>query len=224
MAVCVIFAFILHDYAVIDHDVPFAQMFFRCFWLPTYAVIPMITMRSFSEGYKNGTMDSIFSTPVACWDVVLAEFFSAYAMFVALWMCSLLPFAVVKFGAWQIFCDAAFASKFNIIGGVAFVCLVGTFFVAVGVLASSLTENQVIACMVTFFILMAVLIGGVFLASSQKMANLTPFSTYHESLSIFSQLDNFCSGVVDSRVIVFYISSCILSLCLATVAVHRKIG
>ncbi|MDR1595976.1 MAG: ABC transporter permease [Puniceicoccales bacterium] len=219
-----IFAFVLHNYTTTDYDVPFAQMFFRCFWLPTYATIPLITMRSLSEGYKNGTMQNLFSAPISHLEVVLAEFFAAYAMFILLWLSSLVPLAAVKFISNQTFADAAFASKFNIAGGLLFVGLVGMSFTAIGILASSLTENQIISSMVTFFMLMALLLGGLLLANSPKIANLRLCSTYNEGLSFFLQLDNFCNGLVDSRVVVFHLSSCALALCLTTIAVQRKLG
>ena len=73
-----IFALLLEDYTIHNQSMPFAQMFYMCFWLPTLIVVPALTMRSFSEDYKNEIIQSIFSTPISAQQVVLAKFFSAY--------------------------------------------------------------------------------------------------------------------------------------------------
>jgi ABC-2 type transport system permease protein len=180
-------------------------------------------MRSFSEEYKNGTFQSIFSIPISYSQVVLAKFFAVYIMFVLLWACSLFLFLAIGLNPGSIIREAAFASQFNISGGLLFISLVGMFFVAIGIFTSALTENQIVSCMLTFFVLLTTFIGGQFLADSSELSNLSLFGTYHESLNIFSQLDNFCNGVIDSRIIVFYLSSCALTLCFGTIAVQKKL-
>jgi ABC-2 type transport system permease protein len=97
-------------------------------------------------------------------------------------------------------------------------------FVAIGIFASSLTENQIVSCMLTFFILLTLFICGQFFANRSQISNLTLYGTYLESLNIFSQLDNFCNGVFDSRIIVFYVSTSKLIFCFSTVAVQRKLN
>jgi ABC-2 type transport system permease protein len=219
-----IFAFLLHNYIKFAQDVPFVQMFFRCFWLPTCIVVPLITMRSFSEEYKSGTLQSLFSVPISSIQIVFAKFLAAYLMFIVLWLCSLVILSAVGFDTGSLFLEVAFVAQFNMIGSISFICLIGLFFVAVGILSSVLTENQIISSMVTFFILMTCFIGGQFSANMTRISNFSFPGTYSELFNIFSQLDSFCNGVIDSRVIVFYVSSCILTLCLSTILVQRKLN
>jgi ABC-2 type transport system permease protein len=217
-----IFALLLYNYVKFEQDVPFIQMFFRCFWLPTCVIVPLMSMGSFSEEYKSGTFQSLFSTTASPGEVVLVKFSVLYLAFVALWLCSLL---VVMSADVSSFADGhAFASEFNVVGGLLFICLVSVFFIGVGVFSSSLTENQIVSCMATFFILIGVFVGGQFLANGAKISNLSLAETYRESLGIFLQLDNFCEGVIDSRVVVFYLSLGALALCLSPVAVQRKLN
>ncbi|MDR1413659.1 MAG: ABC transporter permease [Puniceicoccales bacterium] len=223
LSICAIFMLLLSGYSMEEQSVPFAQMFFRCFFLPTIVIVPLISMGSFSEEYKNGIFQSLFSVAVSQAEVVLAKFVSAYLMFMILWLSSLFLFLAVGMESKTILREAAFAMKFNISGGLLLIGLVGTFFISIGILSSSLTENQIISCMVTFFILMTLFIGGEALADNSRISNLNLFGTYSESLKIFSQVDNFCNGIVDSRTVVFYLSSSVLALCASVIAVQRKI-
>jgi ABC-2 type transport system permease protein len=219
-----LFGLTLHSYVKLENSVPFAQMFFRCFWLPTFVVVPLITMRSFSEEYGNGTLQSVFSAPIRPSQVVLAKFFAIYLSFMALWLCSLPLFLAAGFMRSSLFLELAFIAPFNVAGGLLFIALIGAFFVAIGILASSLTGNQMVAGMATFFILLAIFIGGQFLANGASLGGLTPIGGYVESIGIFFQLDNFCNGVVDTRPVVFFLSSGALALCLSTGAVQGRVG
>jgi ABC-2 type transport system permease protein len=219
-----IFIFLLRDYIKFAQDIPLVQMFCRCFWLPTCMVVPLLSMRSFSEEYKCGTFQNLFSIPVTYAEVVLAKFFATYGMFMFLWLCSLSIFLAVGSRAESVVRELAFASPFNMGGGLLFIAITGLLFIAIGIFASSLTENQIVSCMVTFFILLTLFIGGQFFADRSQITNLSLYGTYQESLNIFSQLDNFCNGVFDTRIVVFYLSTCILTLCFSTVVVQKKLN
>ncbi|MDR2603332.1 MAG: ABC transporter permease [Puniceicoccales bacterium] len=219
-----IFIFLLHDYIKFAQDIPLVQMFCRCFWLPTCVVVPLLSMRSFSEEYKSGTFQNLFSVPVTYTEVVLAKFFAVYGTFIFLWLCSLSIFVAVGARSEPIVRELAFASPFNMGGGLLFIAITGLLFVAIGIFASSLTENQIISCMVTFFILLALFIGEQFFANRSQITNLNLYGTYQEALNIFSQLDNFCNGVFDTRIVVFYLSTCVLTLCFSTLVVQRKLN
>ncbi|MDR1433200.1 MAG: ABC transporter permease [Puniceicoccales bacterium] len=219
-----IFISLLREYMVAEQDVPFVQMFFRYCWLSTCMAVALITMRSFSEEYKSCTFQSLFSVPVQLWQVVLAKFFAAYLFLLVLWLCTLPLFAAVGTSCGSALLEAAFASKFSIIGGLLFTALSGLFFIAIGIFASSLTENQMISSMVTFCILVPFFVYGHIWGNRSKFYSLDPWGTFSESLSVFSQMDDFCNGVLDSRAIVFYLSSCALALCLSAIAVQRKLN
>jgi ABC-2 type transport system permease protein len=217
------FMLILGSYTIEEASIPFAQMFFRCFFLPTIVMVPLISMGSFSEEYKSEIFQSMFSVAVSHAEVVLAKFLSSYLMFIILWLSSLILFLAVGLESKAILREAAFATRFNIAGGILFICLIGTFFVSIGIFFSSLTENQIISCLVTFFTLVAFFIVGQMLADNSKISNLSLFCSCSEPLKIFSQMDNFCSGIVDSRTVVFFLSSSVLALCASIIAVQRKI-
>jgi ABC-2 type transport system permease protein len=219
-----IFIFLLLEYSLVEQDIPFVQMFFRCCWLSMCAASALITMRSFSEEYRSGTFQSLMATPISPMEVVLSKFFAAYLLLVFLWLCTLPLLASVGINGASMFHDCAFRSAFSIAGGISFMALSGLFFVAIGIFASSLTENQVVASMVTFCILVPFFIQGHILGNGPVLSNLRLLDSFSEAVNAFSQLDNFCNGVIDSRAPVFYISSCAAALCLSSVAVHGKLN
>ncbi|MDR3143997.1 MAG: ABC transporter permease [Puniceicoccales bacterium] len=224
LSLVAIFAFLLREYTVCEQDVPFAHMFFRYCWLSMCAAAALITMRSFSEEYRSGTFQSLFSAPIAPIEAVLSKFFATYLLLISLWLCTLPLLASVGIHVGSVFYDAAFAAPFNIVGGISFMALSGLLFVAVGIFSSSLTENQVIASMATFCILVPFFINGHVLGNGSKISNFRLFDSFSEAINAFVQLDNFCSGVIDSRAVVFYVSSSVAVLCMSAVAVRRKLN
>jgi ABC-2 type transport system permease protein len=223
LSVAAIFLSLLWEYSAAEQDVPFAQSFFRYCWLSCCAAIALITMRSFPDEYKSGTLQSLFSVRVSSYSVVLAKFCTTYVWFMVLWLCASSMFAIALSGN-LIPYEAAFASEYSIAGGLLFTALTSLFFVAIGIFASSLTENQVVASVLTLCILISIFIVGHIWCQRSQIVNLTPFGAYSESLSIFAQLDNFCNGIFDSRVAVFYLSSCFLTLYLSAFAVQRRLS
>ena len=185
-----IFALLLEDYTIHNQSMPFAQMFYMCFWLPTLIVVPALTMRSFSEDYKNEIIQSVFSTPISVPQVILAKFFSAYM-------------------------------NYNIFGSSLFIAIVGMFFVSIGIFASSMSKNQLVSSMTTFFLLLVLFIGGQIFSNRTKLSNVGFLESSSGTLSIFHQLSDFCNGVFDFRIITLHISSCILILCLTCIFVKR---
>lgn len=215
-----IFALLLEDYTIHNQSMPFAQMFYMCFWLPTLIVVPALTMRSFSEDYKNEIIQSIFSTPISAQQVVLAKFFSAYIVFIIFWMAPLYFFA---FGAQNthIIDHSSFTMNYNIFGSSLFIAIVGMFFVSIGIFASSMSKNQLVSSMTTFFLLLVLFIGGQIFSNRTKLSNVGFLESSSGTLSIFHQLSDFCNGVFDFRIITLHISSCILILCLTCIFVKR---
>ena len=215
-------AFLLDNFVKFDQDVPFVHMFFRSFWLPVSIVVSLITMRTMSESYKSGYFQSLFTTPISYGSVVLSKFLSVYLFYIFLWSFAIASLVIIGDTLGTALIDQSFVGKFNVFGGLFFYFLTGLFFVAVGILASSITENQVISGMTTFFVLLLFFVGGLFLDRSQKIISWD--NSYLEPLNAFSQLDGFCAGVFDTRTIIFYLTSCVLLLFLSKMAIRLKIG
>ena len=115
------------------------------FRLATLLVLPLVTMRLFAEERKLGTIELLWTLPVRDHQLILGKFLAAWIFFLVFVACALIPFGVFYvFHPFELGPPAA---------GVLGLVLLGTAFIACGIAASTLTENQVVAAMVTYGIL-----------------------------------------------------------------------
>src|ERR1700726_3776946 len=116
------------------------------FWFAFVLIFPLITMRLFSEEFKLGTIEPLMTAPVRDLQVVLAKFFGALIFYIALWIPTLLYFAIFQ----KITNQPAAASAGAYWGSYLMLLLLGMFYTAVGCLASVLTKNQIVAAVISF--------------------------------------------------------------------------
>lgn len=156
-------------------------------------IIPMITMRAFAEEKRMGTFELIYTSPINTWSIVIGKFIgiSAFVMFLILisgfFMIPLFSYGEPDKGA-------VLTSYIGLI-------LMALAFVAAGIFASSITENQIISIIVAFGILLLFWVLG--------WVRGTLEGTLRDVLSYLSFMDhfqNFSRGVVDTRDLVYYLS------------------
>jgi ABC-2 type transport system permease protein len=180
-------------------------------------IIPLITMRLFAEERKLGTLESLLTTSVRIPELVLAKFFGALVFYVVLWLpvflyafiqSSLCPAEVVGFP------DAG-AMRAGALG----VLLVGALYVAIGLLMSSVTANQIVAAISGFAVLFGVSLSMVILAYTASNPSIRIVGQFYSS---FAHMMDFARGVVDSRTVVLYLSHTAWFLFVAVKAVEAK--
>ncbi|HEY5753085.1 MAG TPA: ABC transporter permease [Chthoniobacterales bacterium] len=191
-------------------EITVSQGFFGTifFWLPFLLIFPLITMRLFSEEFKMGTIETLMTAPISDWQVVLSKFFGALTFYIMLWLPTLIYFVVFR---WITKSDAAY-SPGSLIGGYSMILLLGMFYIAVGCFASVLTNNQIIAavvsCVTILLLFFAGIAGGFALDVNQNLRNLVDY------FSAIDHMTTFARGIIDSRPIVFYLSMTVLFLTL----------
>jgi len=167
----------------------------------------LITMRTFSEEYKLGTIESLLTAPVREWEVVLAKFAGAWTFFMILWLPMLTNVLVV----WA-FSGNHMPPAWELVGSTYFIyALIGAMFCALGVLASAMTRNQILAAITSFFATFLLLFAG--------MVSLLYYDPLMREvlggLSPLMQIYNFSNGLIDTRPIVFDLATTVLALFLA---------
>ncbi len=183
------------------------------FWLIFILIVPIITMRLFSEEQKLGTLEPLLTAPVQTWQMVFSKYFAALLFYLILYlpcMLYMLYFEKVT-GASAVGSVAALQSP-SFYGGYAMIFLIGTFFVAIGCLASAVTSNQIIAAVISFTILLIYFLLGYV----RLLANDLPPVTiqFLEYISPIEHMRNFASGLFDSRPIIYYLSFTVFALAL----------
>jgi ABC-2 type transport system permease protein len=158
-------------------------------------ILPILTMKSFSEEKKTRTEQLLLTSPVTIPSVVMGKFLASYTMFAAslvftsLYALLLLPFATLKVAV--------------VLGNVVALLLVGMVFISIGLFVSSLTENQLAAAVGTIAIILALL--GIGLISTLLPATYWARFIF-DSLSIFNRFQNFTGGYFDVAATVYYLS------------------
>ena len=162
-------------------------------------MVPMITMALFSEEKKRGTMELLLTAPITDAQVVLGKFFAAAAFFALLLACTwvemLLLFA---------YSDPAIGPMFTAYLGL---LLYGLAVVSIGMFISTLTENQIVAAVITFGLSMVLWLVDVMARGASESAK--GVLTY---LSLLSHLDDFLKGVLDTSHVIFYLSVTLVGL------------
>lgn len=167
---------------------------FEALFMIVLILIPILTMRLFSEESKTRTDQLFFSAPIRLTSVVLGKYFAALAMFAVTAAITLLYAVVVAL--------MAPASITALIGNILGLLLLGAALIAIGLFVSSLTKSQVVAAFGSF---------GLFLVLMymDSFAQFMPFdwlNTALSSLSFMTRYRNFTSGLLNIVDIVYFVS------------------
>jgi len=177
------------------------------FWLGNLIVVPLITMRSFSEEKKSGTLEALMTTPVNDRAVVMAKFLGCLTFYAILW----LPTVGYGFVLHHLGIDLQQFDWRMVAVAYLGVLLVGALFISFGLASSASTSNQLVAAMISFSMIFALLLIGL-LPYAAKATWVQETTTYFSTS--FHMLD-FSRGVIDSRALVYYLSGIALFLYLA---------
>lgn len=173
-------------------------------WLGVLMVVPVLTMRTFAEETKSGTLELLLTAPVREGEVVMAKFLGVLTIYSLMWLPTLAYFFLLnRFLPEGITLDnGAIASTY--LG----LFLTGAFALSVGILCSILTRHVLIACMSSFALLLLWFLSG-FLPAISPVPALRALT---EPFSAVLHLLEFSRGVVDTRPVVLYLASTALVL------------
>ncbi len=170
--------------------------------------IPALTMRLFSEEYRSGSYEILMTLPISHWEVVIGKFLAAFMMVLVM----LAPTLVyVVFVALTGDLDLG-----PVVGGYVGAAFLAATFCGIGLYSSSLTNNQVLAFILSVSICFFLVIVENILFFVPSF--LTPLLQY---LGAAYHFENIAKGVIDSRDLVYFISMTYVSLHLTSL-VHRE--
>jgi ABC-2 type transport system permease protein len=176
------------------------------FWFLLIILVPILTMRLFSEEYKTGTIEMLLTAPVKDGDVILSKFFGVLFFYLLLWIPSLLGLVIFQAVTHQAVPVAWIPLGFSYL----MVTLVGMLYLSIGLFASVLTRNQAVAAMISFTMIALLFFSGF-------LSYLVRDPGWREALNyIFTleQMRSFSAGLFDSRPVVFYLSGTVFFLIL----------
>jgi ABC-2 type transport system permease protein len=172
-------------------------------------VMPMITMRTYSEEKRSGTIELLLTSPVTDLEIIVGKFVGALALYGAMLLVTMLYMLILfKIGnpEWR-----------PIVAGYVGLLLMGGCFLATGLFISSLTKNQIVAGFLTFAtFLMLWIINWLGESSGPTTRDVLNY------LSITEHFDDFSRGIIDTKHLVYYVSFITFGLFLTAKSVDSE--
>lgn len=158
-------------------------------------MLPILTMKTFSEEKKIKTEQLLLTSPVSIPAMVFGKFLAAYLIFASALVFTSLYFLILT--------PYASLEVAKLLGNIIALLLVGLVFIAIGLFVSSLTENQLTAAIGSMAIILVLL--GLGIVSTLLPTNYWLRFVF-DSLSIFTRFSNFTNGIFDLASVVYYLS------------------
>lgn len=162
-------------------------------------LIPAITMRLFAEERKSGTMELLFTRPLTDMQIILGKYFSA--LFLVTF--ALIPTLIYYYSVYQLGNPPGNLDSAGIVGSYLGLILLGGFFTALGIFASAITENQIVAFIIGAFLCFLFFDGIDALASLELWGN---WGLQIEKLGVIYHYNALSRGLLDSRDILYFLS------------------
>ena len=185
-------------------------------------LIPLLTMRLFSEERKSRTEQLLLTAPVTITGMVLGKYLAAFTLFASTMVAScinffpLMSYAIAEQSTAQAGSHVGPAGA-RIVGCFIGVLLIGACFIAVGLFISSLTENQLSAAVITVAAIVVMILVGIF----NDYIGAEWLRTVLDWISVLSRFDYFAYGFFDISALLYYCSISGVFLFL-TVRIYEK--
>jgi ABC-2 type transport system permease protein len=179
-------------------------------------LIPAITMRSFAEELKMGTLDLLLTKPLTDWDIILGKFLASLAL-----VCfSLLPTLLYYYTVYRLGNPVGNIDSSGVAGSYIGLVMLAAIFCAAGVFASSVTNNQIIAFVLASFLCFFLYTG---FQSISTLPFLSAVAVVVQDMGILAHYESLSKGLIDSRDVIYFLTVCAVFLLITkTVLVSRS--
>ncbi|WP_053404448.1 gliding motility-associated ABC transporter permease subunit GldF [Persicobacter sp. CCB-QB2] len=168
-------------------------------------LIPAICMRTFAEEKKTGTLELLLTKPISDIQIIVGKFLAAWFLVII----SLIPTLIYCFSLIQLASPVGNIDSAAIVGSYFGLILLSGIFTAIGILASSLSENQIIAFITAIFLCFMMYSG------FDSISNINIWSDYSpliNQLGILSHYESMSKGLIDSRDLFYFGSVMVVAL------------
>lgn len=203
----------MHFFLLVDHfasagqqvsDQTPLQSFFGntvLLYLVLFLLVPPMTMRLFAEERRSGTIETLMTAPVSSLAVVLSKYLAAVTTYAAMWIPTGLYLVILK-QTGEIDWKAAAAAYLGVF-------VVGCGYLSLGLLMSAITKSQFLALVLTALVILVLFIAGIGEFVTRDGTTLHDICSH---VSVWAHMNDFASGVIDSRRLVFYGSLVVVPL------------
>lgn len=198
------------EFNILDYGFAYLSPFFLLApWILIF-LIPAVTMRSFSDEKKQGTLELLLTKPISHFNIVLGKYFGSLILI----LIALLPTLLYVYTVYQLGNPAGNLDMGSTWGSYFGLLFLVAAYTAIGVFASTLSDNQIVAFIASVFICFIFYVGfeGIAEFTSSNIIEQLGMSTHFKSMS---------RGVLDTRDIVYFLSVTVFFLMLTKFNINR---
>jgi ABC-2 type transport system permease protein len=173
-------------------------------------IVPILTMKSFSEEKMTGTIEFLMTTPTTHRQLVLGKYIGSYIFLVIVTLPVIFYYGIIEY--------FGYPDRGAVFAGYAGILLEGAFFTAIGILASALSSSQVVAAISSYLILFLLYFS---IALMEYFSGC--WKVIIKYFGSWSHLENFAGGLISASDIIYYLVGIILCLAWTRVSLDTKI-
>jgi len=197
-----------HGYATVEGlfiQAPFVFLF----------LIPAITMRSFSEEKKSGTLELLLTKPITDIQIIVSKFMAGFTLV----FFSLIPTLIYVFFVYTNGSPVGNIDMGGTWGSYIGLLFLASAFVAIGIFVSSITDNQIVAFIISVFLCGFIYLGFEFLYTLDLFGKIDLFV---QSIGIQAHFISMSRGVIDSRDVIYFLSLILFFMLLTKTSLESR--
>jgi ABC-2 type transport system permease protein len=194
-----LFMWVFTDSSIIDFNYAAMDPLFSLAPFIFLFLIPAITMRSFAEEKQRGTIEFLFTKPLTDYDIIIGKYLANLCLVIF----ALLPTLIYYFSVYQLGSPKGNLDSGAIIGSYIGLFFLAASFVAIGMFASALTDNQIVAFILGAFLCFALYLAFGYLADMPVFIGNIDFII--EKVGIESHYSSMSKGAIDSRDVIYFL-------------------
>lgn len=178
-------------------------------------LIPAITMRSFAEEKKSGTIELLMTKPLSDLQVVLAKYFAGFILV----LFALIPTLIYYLTVYYLGSNVGNIDVGGTWGSYIGLLFLGATFVSIGLFASTISDNQINSFIIALFLCGFIYIGFDFIYQLSIFGN---FSLFIQSLGISAHYNSMSRGVIDTRDVIYFLSMISVFILLSKISLESR--
>ncbi|GAA4883503.1 gliding motility-associated ABC transporter permease subunit GldF [Flaviramulus aquimarinus] len=199
------------EFNILEYGFADASSFFLLApWILIF-LIPAVTMRSFSDEKKQGTLELLLTKPISHLNIVLGKYFGAFLLI----LIALTPTLLYIYTVYQLGNPIGNLDMGSTLGSYFGLLFLIAAYTAIGIFASTLSDNQIVACITAVFICFLFYIG------FEALADFTS-SNFIEQLGMNTHYKSMSRGVLDTRDILYFLSVTVFFLILTKLNINKQ--
>ena len=202
------------EFNILDNGLANLSSFFLLApWILIF-LVPAVTMRSFSDEKKQGTLELLLTKPISHFQIVLGKYFGALVLI----LMALIPTVLYAYTISQLGNPEGNLDMGSTIGSYFGLLFLVAAYTAIGVFASTLSDNQIVAFIIAVFICF------FFYFGFEGISNYTVFNNivYMENLGMASHYNSMSRRVIDTRDLVYFISIALAFLVFTKLRIQKQ--